>query len=172
MSYGISAYRASLPRIKALIGSKDAGMRQRIGIRFADKIADSDEWFGDVPMAEILDDLFSGQINHPDAGYLYHYGVEILIREIGFRLPNDEWYPAKMDVFLNFSNVLTNLIESPFSVPVPDDFPTVLIFEYEKMDVTIAEAATKISGQKQLAQFLDWCKQAMTHEEDLILFYY
>jgi hypothetical protein len=139
MSMGMQVYLVDEAEVKAVPGSNDAELLQKLLDREGQR--ESLEWFDeemehliedDCPgftHADALRDIFAGRVTHPEAGFVYQNAFEHVCSSLGewvhdtFHRCNPEWV-ERLDKLLESHGVglrfYGGLVEVP-PVPLPRD---------------------------------------------------
>lgn len=165
-------YRVKLAEIEQLFGTSDQELTSRTRNAVQTRLKQLDNSFGDISSEEILSDIIHGSINHPNAGYLYWYVIEALIRNSGTFLSNDQWYPVRNQEVRSATGARMYLFRVKPEIPWPDDFPMVFTVLHDNLDNAMAGMRSSSHDPEQIAQFEDWCTKAKSAGQDLVMYYY
>ena len=144
MGYYMFAYGVKTPEIKAVFGSKDEALLQKVKANDTFKnYADEDD---DNETSKALTDIIMGN-QYDEEGYIYGYAFIGICAALGVELPyNPEiqiWYQPELisRVLLDDWNIKTEIDTElfpadhfhPFSIPEIDDFPMISLLDKERL---------------------------------------
>ena len=186
MGYGIMPYRVNLDRVTSLIGTSKEHVREDVKSYCSrrasriDSLSSSGE--NDPKFMDIVEELLDGKATHKHYGFMYWYAIEDFIKMCGTMMVNTELVSVRagdMDFFFRKFK-MNNHFRSPltFSIPTPDEFPTVLVKLSSEIDeflmTTFKEAPLKFPqfSETEYEQIQSWLVEAKQNEQDLVLYYY
>ena len=144
MGYYMFAYGVKTPEIKAVFGSKDEALLQKVKANDTFKnYADGDD---DNETIKALTDIIMGN-QYDQEGYIYGYAFIGICATLGIELPyNHEikfWHETELisRVLLEDWNIKTEIDTElfpadhfhPFSIPEIDDFPMISLLDKERL---------------------------------------
>ena len=144
MGYYMFAYGVKTPEIKAVFGSKDEALLQKIKANDTFKnYADEDD---DNETSKALTDIIMGN-QYDEEGYIYGYAFIGICAALGVELPYNQeikfWYETELisRVLLEDWNIKTEIDTElfpadhfhPFSIPEIDDFPMISLLDKEHL---------------------------------------
>ena len=144
MGYYMFAYGVKTPEIKAVFGSKDEALLQKIKANDTFKnYADEDD---DNETSKALTDIIMGN-QYDEEGYIYGYAFIGICAALGVELPYNQeikfWYETELisRVLLEDWNIKTEIDTElfpadhfhPFSIPEIDDFPMISLLDKERL---------------------------------------
>ena len=140
MGYYMFAYGVKTPEIKAVFGSKDEALLQKVKANDTFKnYADEDD---DNETSKALTDIIMGN-QYDEEGYIYGYAFIGICAALGVELPYNQeikfWYETELisRVLLEDWNIKTEIDTKlfpadhfhPFSIPEIDDFPMISLLD-------------------------------------------
>ena len=140
MGYYMFAYGVKTPEIKAVFGSKDEALLQKIKANDTFKnYADEDD---DNETSKALTDIIMGN-QYDEEGYIYGYAFIGICAALGVELPYNQeikfWYKTELisRMLLEAWNIKTEIDTKlfpadhfhPFSIPEIDDFPMISLLD-------------------------------------------
>ena len=140
MGYYMFAYGVKTPEIKAVFGSKDEALLQKVKANDTFKnYADEDD---DNETSKALTDIIMGN-QYDEEGYIYSYAFIGICAALGVELPYNQeikfWYETELisRVLLEDWNIKTEIDTElfpadhfhPFSIPEIDDFPMISLLD-------------------------------------------
>jgi len=138
------AYGVKTPEIKAVFGSKDEALLQKVKANDTFKnYADEDD---DNETSKALTDIIMGN-QYDEEGYIYGYAFIGICAALGVELPYNQeikfWYETELisRVLLEDWNIKTEIDTElfpadhfhPFSIPEIDDFPMISLLDKERL---------------------------------------
>ena len=144
MGYYMFAYGVKTPEIKAVFGSKDEALLQKVKANDTFKnYADEDD---DNETNKALTDIIMGN-QYDEEGYIYGYAFIGICATLGIELPYNQeikfWYETELisRVLLEDWNIKTEIDTElfpvdhfhPFSIPEIDDFPMISLLDKERL---------------------------------------
>ena len=144
MGYYMFAYGVKTPEIKAVFGSKDEALLQKIKANDTFKnYADEDD---DNETSKALTDIIMGN-QYDEEGYIYGYAFIGICAALGVELPYNQeikfWYETELisRMLLEDWNIKTEIDTKlfpadhfhPFSIPEIDDFPMISLLDKERL---------------------------------------
>ena len=144
MGYYMFAYGIKTPEIKAVFGSKDEALLQKIKANDTFKnYADEDD---DNETSKALTDIIMGN-QYDEEGYIYGYAFIGICAALGVELPYHQeikfWYETELisRVLLEDWNIKTEIDTElfpadhfhPFSIPEIVDFPMISLLDKEHL---------------------------------------
>ena len=144
MGYYMFAYGVKTPEIKAVFGSKDEALLQKIKANDTFKnYADEDD---DNETSKALTDIIMGN-QYDEEGYIYGYAFIGICATLGIELPYNQeikfWYETGLisRILLEDWNIKTEIDTElfpadhfhPFSIPEIDDFPMISLLDKEHL---------------------------------------
>ena len=144
MGYYMFAYGVKTPEIKAVFGSKDEALLQKVKANDTFKnYADEDD---DNETSKALTDIIMGN-QYDEEGYIYGYAFIGICATLGVELPYNQeikfWYETELisRVLLEDWNIKTEIDTElfpadhfhPFSIPEIDDFPMISLLDKERL---------------------------------------
>ena len=144
MGYYMFAYGVKTPEIKAVFGSKDEALLQKVKANETFKnYADEDD---DNETSKALTDIIMGN-QYDEEGYIYGYAFIGICAALGVELPYNQeikfWYETELisRVLLEDWNIKTEIDTElfpadhfhPFSIPEIDDFPMISLLDKERL---------------------------------------
>ena len=144
MGYYMFAYGIKTPEIKAVFGSKDEVLLQKVKANDTFKnYADEDD---DNETSKALTDIIMGN-QYDEEGYIYGYAFIGICATLGVELPYNQeikfWYETELisRVLLEDWNIKTEIDTElfpadhfhPFSIPEIDDFPMISLLDKERL---------------------------------------
>ena len=144
MGYYMFAYGVKTPEIKAVFGSKDEALLQKVKANHTFKnYADGDD---DNETIKALTDIIMGN-QYNQEGYIYGYAFIGICATLGVELPYNQeikfWYETKLisRILLEDWNIKTEIDTElfpadhfhPFSIPEIDDFPMISLLDKEHL---------------------------------------
>ena len=144
MGYYMFAYGVKTPEIKAVFGSKDEALLQKIKANDTFKnYADEDD---DNETSKALTDIIMGN-QYDEEGYIYGYAFIGICAALGVELPYNQeikfWYETELisRLLLEDWNIKTEIDTElfpadhfhPFSIPEIDDFPMISLLDKERL---------------------------------------
>ena len=144
MGYYMFAYGVKTPEIKAVFGSKDEALLQKIKANDTFKnYADEDD---DNETSKALTDIIMGN-QYDEEGYIYGYAFIGICAALGVELPYNQeikfWYETELisRVLLEDWNIKTEIDTElfpadhfhPLSIPEIDDFPMISLLDKERL---------------------------------------
>ena len=144
MGYYMFAYGVKTPEIKAVFGSKDEALLQKVKANDTFKnYADEDD---DNETSKALTDIIMGN-QYDEEGYIYGYAFIGICATLGIELPYNQeikfWYETELisRVLLEDWNIKTEIDTElfpadhfhPFSIPEIDDFPMISLLDKERL---------------------------------------
>ena len=144
MGYYMFAYGVKTPEIKAVFGSKDEALLQKVKANDTFKnYADEDD---DNETSKALTDIIMGN-QYDEEGYIYGYAFIGICAALGVELPYNQeikfWYETELisRVLLEDWNIKTEIDTElfpadhfhPFSIPEIDDFPMISLLDKERL---------------------------------------
>ena len=144
MGYYMFAYGVKTPEIKAVFGSKDEALLQKVKANDTFKnYADEDD---DNETSKALTDIIMGN-QYDEEGYIYGYAFIGICAALGVELPYNQeikfWYETELisRVLLEDWNIKTEIDTElfpadhfhPFSIPAIDDFPMISLLDKERL---------------------------------------
>lgn len=144
MGYYMFAYGVKTPEIKAVFGSKDEALLQKVKANDTFKnYADEDD---DNETSKALTDIIMGN-QYDEEGYIYGYAFIGICATLGIELPYNQeikfWYETELisRVLLEDWNIKTEIDTKlfpadhfhPFSIPEIDDFPMISLLDKERL---------------------------------------
>jgi hypothetical protein len=138
------AYGVKTPEIKAVFGSKDEALLQKIKANDTFKnYADEDD---DNETSKALTDIIMGN-QYDEEGYIYGYAFIGICAALGVELPYNQeikfWYETELisRVLLEDWNIKTEIDTElfpadhfhPLSIPEIDDFPMISLLDKERL---------------------------------------
>ena len=142
MGYYIFTYGVKTPEIKAVFGSKDEALLQKVKANDTFKnYADGDD---DNETIKALTDIIMGN-QYNQEGYIYGYAFIGICATLGIELPYNQkikfWYETELisRILLEDWNIKTEIDTElfpadhfhPFSIPEIDDFPMISLLDKE-----------------------------------------
>ena len=140
MGYYMFAYGVKTPEIKAVFGSKDEALLQKVKANDTFKnYADEDD---DNETSKALTDIIMGN-QYDEEGYIYGYAFIGICATLGIELPYNQeikfWYETELisRILLEDWNIKTEIDTElfpadhfhPFSIPEIDDFPMISLLD-------------------------------------------
>ena len=144
MGYYMFAYGIKTPEIKAVFGSKDEALLQKVKANDTFKnYADGDD---DNETIKALTDIIMGN-QYNQEGYIYGYAFIGICATLGTELPYNQeikfWYETELisRILLEDWNIKTEIDTElfpadhfhPFSIPEIDDFPMISLLDKEHL---------------------------------------
>ena len=144
MGYYMFAYGIKTPEIKAVFGSKDEALLQKVKANHTFKnYADGDD---DNETIKALTDIIMGN-QYNQEGYIYGYAFIGICATLGIELPYNQeikfWHETELisRVLLEDWNIKTEIDTElfpadhfhPFSIPEIDDFPMISLLDKERL---------------------------------------
>ena len=144
MGYYMFAYGVKTPEIKAVFGSKDEALLQKVKANDTFKnYTDEDD---DNETSKALTDIIMGN-QYDEEGYIYGYAFIGICAALGVELPYNQeikfWYETELisRVLLEDWNIKTERDTElfpadhfhPFSIPEIDDFPMISLLDKERL---------------------------------------
>ena len=144
MGYYMFAYGVKTPEIKAVFGSKDEALLQKVKANDTFKnYTDEDD---DNETSKALTDIIMGN-QYDEEGYIYGYAFIGICAALGVELPYNQeikfWYETELisRVLLEDWNIKTEIDTElfpadhfhPFSIPEIDDFPMISLLDKEHL---------------------------------------
>ena len=144
MGYYMFAYGVKTPEIKAVFGSKDEALLQKVKTNNTFKnYADGDD---DNETIKALTDIIMGN-QYNQEGYIYGYAFIGICATLGIELPYNQeikfWYETELisRILLEDWNIKTEIDTElfpadhfhPFSIPEIDDFPMISLLDKEHL---------------------------------------
>jgi len=144
MGYYMFAYGVKTPEIKAVFGSKDEALLQKVKANDTFKnYADGDD---DNETIKALTDIIMGN-QYDQEGYIYGYAFIGICATLGIELPYNQeikfWYETELisRILLEDWNIKTEIDTElfpadhfhPFSIPEIDDFPMISLLDKERL---------------------------------------
>ena len=144
MGYYMFAYGVKTPEIKAVFGSKDEALLQKVKANDTFKnYADEDD---ENETSNALTDIIMGN-QYDEEGYIYGYAFIGICAALGVELPYNQeikfWYETELisRVLLEDWNIKTEIDTElfpadhfhPFSIPEIDDFPMISLLDKERL---------------------------------------
>ena len=144
MGYYMFAYGVKTPEIKAVFGSKDEALLQKVKANDTFKnYADGDD---DNETIKALTDIIMGN-QYDQEGYIYGYAFIGICATLGIELPYNQeikfWYETELisRILLEDWNIKTEIDTElfpadhfhPFSIPEIDDFPMISLLDKEHL---------------------------------------
>ena len=144
MGYYMFAYGVKTPEIKAVFGSKDEALLQKVKANDIFKnYADGDD---DNETIKALTDIIMGN-QYDQEGYIYGYAFIGICATLGIELPYNQeikfWYETELisRILLEDWNIKTEIDTElfpadhfhPFSIPEIDDFPMISLLDKERL---------------------------------------
>ena len=144
MGYYMFAYGVKTPEIKAVFGSKDEALLQKVKANDTFKnYADEDD---DNETSKALTDIIMGN-QYDEEGYIYGYAFIGICATLGVELPYNQeikfWYETELisRILLEDWNIKTEIDTElfpadhfhPFSIPEIDDFPMISLLDKEHL---------------------------------------
>ena len=144
MGYYMFAYGIKTPEIKAVFGSKDEALLQKVKANDTFKnYADGDD---DNETIKALTDIIMGN-QYNQEGYIYGYAFIGICATLGIELPYNQeikfWYETELisRILLEDWNIKTEIDTElfpadhfhPFSIPEIDDFPMISLLDKERL---------------------------------------
>ena len=144
MGYYMFAYGVKTPEIKAVFGSKDEALLQKVKANDTFKnYADGDD---DNETIKALTDIIMGN-QYDQEGYIYGYAFIGICATLGVELPYNQeikfWYETELisRILLEDWNIKTEIDTElfpadhfhPFSIPEIDDFPMISLLDKERL---------------------------------------
>ena len=144
MGYYMFAYGIKTPEIKAVFGSKDEALLQKVKANDTFKnYADGDD---DNETIKALTDIIMGN-QYDQEGYIYGYAFIGICATLGVELPYNQeikfWYETELisRILLEDWNIKTEIDTElfpadhfhPFSIPEIDDFPMISLLDKERL---------------------------------------
>ena len=144
MGYYMFAYGVKTPEIKAVFGSKDEALLQKVKANHTFKnYADGDD---DNETIKALTDIIMGN-QYNQEGYIYGYAFIGICATLDIELPYNQeikfWYETELisRILLEDWNIKTEIDTElfpadhfhPFSIPEIDDFPMISLLDKEHL---------------------------------------
>ena len=144
MGYYMFAYGVKTPEIKAVFGSKDEALLQKVKANETFKnYADEDD--GNKTSKALTDIIMGNQ--YDEEGYIYGYAFIGICATLGVELPYNQeikfWYETELisRILLEDWNIKTEIDTElfpadhfhPFSIPEIDDFPMISLLDKEHL---------------------------------------
>ena len=144
MGYYMFAYGVKTPEIKAVFGSKDEALLQKVKANDTFRnYADGDD---DNETSKALTDIIMGN-QYDEEGYIYGYAFIGICATLGVELPYNQeikfWYETELisRILLEDWNIKTEIDTElfpadhfhPFSIPEIDDFPMISLLDKERL---------------------------------------
>ena len=144
MGYYIFTYGVKTPEIKAVFGSKDEALLQKVKANDVfQNYADEDD---DNETIKALTDIIMGN-QYDEEGYIYGYAFIGICATLGVELPYNQeikfWYETELisRILLEDWNIKTEIDTElfpadhfhPFSIPEIDDFPMISLLDKEHL---------------------------------------
>jgi len=154
MGYYMFAYGVKTPEIKAVFGSKDEALLQKVKANDTFKnYADGDD---DNETIKALTDIIMGN-QYDQEGYIYGYAFIGICATLGVELPYNQeikfWYETELisRILLEDWNIKTEIDTElfpadhfhPFSIPEIDDFPMISLLDKEHLQ-TLSDLLSKV----------------------------
>ena len=154
MGYYMFAYGVKTPEIKAVFGSKDEALLQKVKANDTFKnYADGDD---DNETIKALTDIIMGN-QYDQEGYIYGYAFIGICATLGIELPYNQeikfWYETELisRILLEDWNIKTEIDTElfpadhfhPFSIPEIDDFPMISLLDKEHLQ-TLSDLLSKV----------------------------
>ena len=154
MGYYMFAYGVKTPEIKAVFGSKDEALLQKVKTNNTFKnYADGDD---DNETIKALTDIIMGN-QYDQEGYIYGYAFIGICATLGIELPYNQeikfWYETELisRILLEDWNIKTEIDTElfpadhfhPFSIPEIDDFPMISLLDKEHLQ-TLSDLLSKV----------------------------
>ena len=154
MGYYIFTYGVKTPEIKAVFGSKDEALLQKVKANDTFKnYADGDD---DNETIKALTDIIMGN-QYDQEGYIYGYAFIGICATLGVELPYNQeikfWYETELisRILLEDWNIKTEIDTElfpadhfhPFSIPEIDDFPMISLLDKEHLQ-TLSDLLSKV----------------------------
>ena len=154
MGYYMFAYGVKTPEIKAVFGSKDEALLQKVKANDTFKnYADEDD---DNETSKALTDIIMGN-QYDEEGYIYGYAFIGICATLGIELPYNQeikfWYETELisRILLEDWNIKTEIDTElfpadhfhPFSIPEIDDFPMISLLDKEHLQ-TLSDLLSKV----------------------------
>jgi len=148
------AYGVKTPEIKAVFGSKDEALLQKVKANDTFKnYADGDD---DNETIKALTDIIMGN-QYDQEGYIYGYAFIGICATLGVELPYNQeikfWYETELisRILLEDWNIKTEIDTElfpadhfhPFSIPEIDDFPMISLLDKEHLQ-TLSDLLSKV----------------------------
>ena len=173
MGYYMFAYGVKTPEIKAVFGSKDEALLQKVKANETFKnYADEDD--GNKTSKALTDIIMGNQ--YDEEGYIYGYAFIGICATLGIELPYNQeikfWYETELisRILLEDWNIKTEIDTElfpadhfhPFSIPEIDDFPMISLLDKEHLQ-TLSDLLSKVhKTPEEIEDLID----GETEEED------
>ena len=173
MGYYMFAYGVKTPEIKAVFGSKDEALLQKVKANDTFKnYADEDD---DNETSKALTDIIMGN-QYDEEGYIYGYAFIGICATLGIELPYNQeikfWYETELisRILLEDWNIKTEIDTElfpadhfhPFSIPEIDDFPMISLLDKERLQA-LSDLLSKVH---KTPEEIDDLIDGETEEED------
>ena len=173
MGYYMFAYGVKTPEIKAVFGSKDEALLQKVKANDTFKnYADEDD---DNETSKALTDIIMGN-QYDEEGYIYGYAFIGICAALGVELPYNQeikfWYETELisRILLEDWNIKTEIDTElfpadhfhPFSIPEIYDFPMISLLDKEHLQA-LSDLLSKVH---KTPEEIDDLIDGETEEED------
>ena len=173
MGYYMFAYGVKTPEIKAVFGSKDEALLQKVKANETFKnYADEDD--GNKTSKALTDIIMGNQ--YDEEGYIYGYAFTGICATLGIELPYNQeikfWYETELisRILLEDWNIKTEIDTElfpadhfhPFSIPEIDDFPMISLLDKERLQA-LSDLLSKVH---KTPEEIDDLIDGETEEED------
>ena len=173
MGYYMFAYGVKTPEIKAVFGSKDEALLQKVKANETFKnYADEDD--GNKTSKALTDIIMGNQ--YDEEGYIYGYAFIGICATLGIELPYNQeikfWYETELisRILLEDWNIKTEIDTElfpadhfhPFSIPEIDDFPMISLLDKEHLQA-LSDLLSKVH---KTPEEIDDLIDGETEEED------
>lgn len=176
MSYTLVPYMIDLAKLRATIGSKDAGLIKSIAKKDP-KIFAADN-YEPVTVGQACEHLVMGGKLVKKAGHQYGYALAKLAEHVGKRLSIDMWSGVGWAAMEDSG--VARIMESgpPVKLPKINDFPVIGFLDSGRVTDMVEkmgdEGLTNENDELEelLKEFEAWLRKTAKAKKDLLLFYY
>lgn len=183
MSYSIACYAVELDALQKSCGSDDETLLAELHTKFADQIAENDDWFeeeisdGAPTLGEALSHLIRGEVLDGEHGFQYGYALEVLSNHFGESIEDDVFQSMSGGWFWDLPETIQSLIKagSPVQIPEIDDFPTVGFKSLQTIKSELAKPDQFKSGTDLAEAYQGYyaiLKRCADKSKSLVAFYY
>ncbi len=197
----LSPYAVDIQKLSGLIGSKNKRIVTTLAKKFAEEIEEIDETVAEdaddeddemLTTRDALNQMVMGEEYNDDFGFVYGCALELLCRQFGEFLPNEEWsamrstWVAKADKALKSAGVGVKILQvermisrgSPIPIPEIEDFPSIGFMRLSEITTALNEfGEDKLASVKDkevraaLAEVRGWLESCVASKRDLVCFY-
>jgi hypothetical protein len=169
MSFSLKVYAIEIKSIAALYASNKLELADKIIKKYADEIEDINDWTeAEISAEKALYEIFEANCSSTN-GEIYALVIELICKEMGEELPNDEWNELSMNWIMDINLEASLPI---MSLPIPADYPYVLTISNKAADEFITNFRLLDYETRAMQEAELWIQKLVHDKKDLMLFFY